>query len=65
VSPQAEPEAVILARIEAKLDRALDDVRDHEGRIRSLESRSWVLAGMAAATGAGGGFGLGKLFGGA
>jgi hypothetical protein len=54
---------VILARIETKLDRMLDDVHDHEGRIRSLERAKWAFAGVAAFVGAGGGLGLDRLLG--
>lgn len=34
--------AVILARLEIKLDQALSGVADHEARLRSLESRGTV-----------------------
>lgn len=40
------------------------DLADHEGRIRSLERKSWALAGAAAAVGAAGGGGLSALIGG-
>lgn len=30
-----------VARIEAKLDNALADIGDHEGRLRSIESKWW------------------------
>lgn len=33
--------SVTLVRIEVKLDQALAQGLDHEGRIRSLESRNW------------------------
>lgn len=43
--------AVILARMEGKLDRLVDDKRDHETRIRALEKKVWAAAGAAAAAG--------------
>ena len=52
----ADSVAVILARVEAKLDRLVDDKRDHEDRIRALERKVWAAAG--AATAAGGAIGV-------
>jgi hypothetical protein len=43
--------AVILARIETKLDTALTEVADHEQRLRRLERALWVATGAAAAGG--------------
>jgi hypothetical protein len=40
--------AAALARIEAKLDRAIDDHADHERRIRNLEQALWKATGAAA-----------------
>lgn len=40
MSVPQEP-AVTLVRIEVKLDQALAQGLDHEGRLRSLESRNW------------------------
>lgn len=37
----------------AEIRRDLAPVADHETRIRSLERRAWLLAGAAAAAGAG------------
>ena len=42
---------VWLARIETKLDRVVQDKADHETRIRTLEQRSWSLAGIASIIG--------------
>lgn len=43
--------AVKLARIETKLDLALTQQFDHEGRIRKLEKAVWVATGVASACG--------------
>lgn len=43
----SEPVAVILARMEVKLDHALSQAADHETRIRALEKRVWVASGLA------------------
>lgn len=47
-------QAVTLARIEIKLDQALRQLEDHEGRLRSIEARNWpkqsinvLLAGVS------------------
>lgn len=59
--------AVILARVEVKLDHALKRGDDHEIRIRALETARWKLSGFAAGIGAivGGGVGaLAKVLGG-
>lgn len=68
-----EPTAVILARIEGKLDRLIVDNTDHERRIRDgereraelraqlAEQRAWVrgwLIGLGCAAGVGTGSGL-------
>ena len=45
--------AVVVARIEAKLDVAISKGDDHETRIRALERKVWMAAGFAAAGGAG------------
>jgi len=47
--PQDNPTAtaVTLARIEIKLDSALQMAADHEQRIRALESKSWPLPTVA------------------
>lgn len=39
--------AVILARIEVKLDTELKRGEDHEARIRALEKRVWFASGTA------------------
>jgi len=44
--------------------RIRETLNDHEGRIRKLDSRMWTLSVVAAALGAGGGFGLDRLTGG-
>lgn len=36
---------VTIARIETKIDQIIRTDRDHESRIRALESRRWPLAG--------------------
>lgn len=41
-----------LGRIEAKLDSVIEDKADHEQRIRTLEKRSWQLAGAGGVLGA-------------
>jgi len=40
---QTDPLAIILARVEVKLDQLLQDSGDHEQRIRKLEERRWPL----------------------
>lgn len=42
---------VKLARIETKLDVALLQQIDHEGRIRKLERTVWTATGVASAAG--------------
>lgn len=42
---------VTLARIETKLDGALTQGVDHEGRIRVLERKVWQAAGLASVVG--------------
>ena len=44
-----EPVAIILARMEVKLDHSLTRGDDHETRIRLLEKKVWVASGIAAA----------------
>lgn len=44
--------ATALAVIEAKLTERNQVTLDHEGRIRSLEKRSWSFAGLAGLIGA-------------
>ena len=53
MSPQeqalpADTTTVILARMEVKLDHALEDSKDHETRIRALERKVWVASGVVA-----------------
>lgn len=43
-----EPVAVILARMEVKLDHTLARGDDHEARLRLLEKKVWVASGVAA-----------------
>ena len=69
-----DPVAVILARMEVKLDNALTEQARHGSRIDKADERIDQLeremakvllaAGFAAAIGAGGGVGLTKLIGG-
>jgi hypothetical protein len=47
-----EETPVRLARIEEKLDQALDKLVDHENRVRFLERALWVAFGMASLLGA-------------
>ena len=61
---EAESVAVILARMEVKLDHALTQTGDHEARIRVLEKKVWGVAGLASALSAGGAAGLFKILGG-
>jgi hypothetical protein len=49
----AESTAVILARMEVKLDHALANVTDHESRIRVLERKVWIATGVAGGVGGG------------
>jgi hypothetical protein len=43
---------VVLGRIETKLDRALEDVEDHEKRLRRVERRQAAMSGASATLGA-------------
>jgi hypothetical protein len=56
-----ESTAVILARMEVKLDQALTGHADHETRIRVLERKVWAAAGFAMAMGTAGGAGLSQI----
>ena len=47
--------AIAVARIEAKLDVALAQGHDHEGRIRKLERAVWGAAGAGVVAGGGAG----------
>lgn len=47
-----DPTAVILARLEIKVDQLLAVSGDHEQRLRKLEERRWPLPVVGAATGA-------------
>ena len=40
-----------LARIETKLDNALDKDKDHESRLRATERNQWFFSGIAAVIG--------------
>lgn len=42
-----ESTAVILARMEVKLDNSLNSLNDHENRLRVLEKKVWVASGGA------------------
>lgn len=44
---------VMLARLETKLDMALNTGVDHEGRIRGLERKIWQAAGVMSVLGGG------------
>lgn len=44
----ADTVAVILARMEVKLDHALTRGDDHEARLRVLEKKVWLASGLAA-----------------
>ena len=46
-----DPTAVILARLEIKVDQLLTVSGDHEQRLRKLEERRWPLPVVGAATG--------------
>lgn len=59
-----ESAAIVLARMEVKLDHALAGYADHEGRIRILERKVWGAAGAAAMLAAGGSAAITKLLGG-
>ena len=59
-----ETVAVILARMEVKLDHSLSQVGDHEARIRVLEKKVWAASGVAALIGSVGAAFLSKLIGG-
>lgn len=59
-----ETTAVILARMEVKLDQALIGHADHEARIRQLERKVWAASGVAAFFAAGGAAAVTKLLGG-
>lgn len=48
VQVPSESVAVILARVEVKLDHALIRGEDHESRLRNLEKKVWVASGIAA-----------------
>lgn len=41
-----ESVAVILARLEVKLDHALIRGEDHETRLRALEKKVWIASGI-------------------
>lgn len=47
-APVQDPLAIILARMEVKIDQILMDIGDHEQRLRRLEERRWPLPVMAA-----------------
>lgn len=49
VSP--DPTAVILARLELKVDQLLVSSGDHEARLRALEARRWPLPVVGAVSG--------------
>lgn len=59
-----DSQAVILARIEVKLDAALHQLTDHERRMRKLERTVWAWVGGAATAGGGIGAFLSGLRGG-
>ena len=59
-----ETVAVILARMEVKLDHSLSQVTDHEARIRVLEKKVWAASGVAALIGSAGAAFITKLIGG-
>ncbi|WP_067201137.1 hypothetical protein [Microbacterium sp. XT11] len=51
--PPSEDAALVsfLTRVEVKLDNALTRGDDHEGRIRALERKVWLVSGAAAVLG--------------
>lgn len=51
MSAEAESFALVLGRVEGKLDVALSRQADHEQRIRCLERQKWFERGIASATG--------------
>lgn len=61
---ETESVAVILARMEVKLDHALTQTGDHEARIRVLEKKVWAASGLAALLGGGGAAFVSNLLGG-
>lgn len=46
-----DPTAVILARLEIKVDTLLAASGDHEARLRALEARRWPLPVVGAVSG--------------
>ena len=60
----SESTAVILARMEVKLDQALTGHADHETRIRALERKVWAASGVASIFAAGSAAAITKLLGG-
>jgi hypothetical protein len=52
VRAQLHEVALTLARVETKLDRALEDVADHERRLRGLTARLFGATGAATGVGA-------------
>ena len=45
-------EAATMARIEERLESALDYLTDHEKRLRSIEAWRWIVTGASGAAGA-------------
>lgn len=56
--------AVILARMEVKLDHSLTRGEDHESRIRVLEKKVWAASGLASLLAGGGSAYLSHILGG-
>ena len=54
----------VLARIETKLDKALDDLKDHESRLRVLEKKIWLASGFVGVVSGGGAAWLSQILGG-
>jgi hypothetical protein len=53
----------LLIEMNTKLDVALGQIKDHEGRMRKVEFKLWSLSGLAALLGAGIGSGLTGIIG--
>jgi hypothetical protein len=62
--PRSFADHDLIVRMDTKLDIALGRIDDHERRMRQLEAKVYMFAGLAAAAGTGGGFGLDRLIGG-
>lgn len=48
MSVDPESIAIVLARVDVKLDQLLESTGDHEQRLRALETRRWPLPSLSA-----------------